>query len=121
MDNTIARCVAVIGLGSKEGARAATLHQAGGDVTGFDPSEAARADSSGTATTANIEDLAGTPCAVLSLTSAKMVESTVPQLPAAPGTVAVPPAPGVLDEYTQTKAIWVRTRAAGAPFPSLSC
>lgn len=28
--------------------------------------------------------------------------------------------PGVLDEYTQTKAIWVPTRAAGAPFPSLS-
>jgi len=28
--------------------------------------------------------------------------------------------PGVLDEYTQTKAIWVPTLAAGAPFPSLS-
>ncbi len=28
--------------------------------------------------------------------------------------------PGVLDEYTQTKAVWVPTRAAGAPFPSLS-
>ncbi|MFE4196781.1 aldehyde dehydrogenase family protein [Paenarthrobacter sp. NPDC056912] len=28
--------------------------------------------------------------------------------------------PGVLDEYTQTKAIWVPTRAAGSPFPSLS-
>lgn len=28
--------------------------------------------------------------------------------------------PGVLDEYTQTKAIWVPTRAAEAPFPSLS-
>lgn len=28
--------------------------------------------------------------------------------------------PGVLDEYTQTKAVWVPTRAAGTPFPSLS-
>ncbi len=28
--------------------------------------------------------------------------------------------PGVLDEYTQTKAVWVPTQAAGAPFPSLS-
>ena len=28
--------------------------------------------------------------------------------------------PGVLDEYTQTKAIWVPTRAADSPFPSLS-
>ncbi|SDW57166.1 Acyl-CoA reductase [Arthrobacter sp. cf158] len=28
--------------------------------------------------------------------------------------------PGVLDEYTQTKAVWVPTRAAGSPFPSLS-
>ena len=28
--------------------------------------------------------------------------------------------PGVLDEYTQTKAIWVPTRATGSPFPSLS-
>lgn len=28
--------------------------------------------------------------------------------------------PGVLDEYTQSKAIWVPTQAAGAPFPSLS-
>ncbi|MGW6405064.1 aldehyde dehydrogenase family protein, partial [Streptomyces sp. NPDC055134] len=27
--------------------------------------------------------------------------------------------PGVLDEYTQTKAVWTPTRAAGAPFPSL--
>jgi aldehyde dehydrogenase (NAD+) len=28
--------------------------------------------------------------------------------------------PGVLDEYTQTKAIWVPTQAADTPFPSLS-
>ncbi|MFI5662915.1 aldehyde dehydrogenase family protein [Streptomyces sp. NPDC051684] len=28
--------------------------------------------------------------------------------------------PGVLDEYTQTKAVWTPTRAAGSPFPSLS-
>lgn len=28
--------------------------------------------------------------------------------------------PGVLDEYTQTKAVWVPTQATGSPFPSLS-
>ncbi|MEV7088709.1 aldehyde dehydrogenase family protein [Streptomyces sp. NPDC093085] len=28
--------------------------------------------------------------------------------------------PGALDEYTQPKAVWVPTRGAGAPFPSLS-
>ncbi|RGE24288.1 aldehyde dehydrogenase [Leucobacter sp. wl10] len=28
--------------------------------------------------------------------------------------------PGFIDEYTQPKAVWVPTRAAGAPFPSLS-
>ena len=28
--------------------------------------------------------------------------------------------PGVLDEYTQTKAVWVPTQATGTPFPSLS-
>jgi len=28
--------------------------------------------------------------------------------------------PGVLDEYTQTKAVWVPVQDAGAPFPSLS-
>ena len=28
--------------------------------------------------------------------------------------------PGVLDEYTQAKAVWVPTRAADSPFPSLS-
>ncbi|MHC5260110.1 aldehyde dehydrogenase family protein [Streptomyces sp. UC4497] len=28
--------------------------------------------------------------------------------------------PGVLDEYTQTKAVWTPTCAAGSPFPSLS-
>ncbi|MCU1574551.1 MAG: aldehyde dehydrogenase [Micrococcaceae bacterium] len=28
--------------------------------------------------------------------------------------------PGVLDEYTQTKAVWVPTQASGSPFPSLS-
>lgn len=28
--------------------------------------------------------------------------------------------PGVLDEYTQTKSVWVPTQATGNPFPSLS-
>jgi 3-hydroxyisobutyrate dehydrogenase len=91
MDNNLGRRIAVIGLGSMGGAMAASLHHAGWKVTGFDPSEAARtaASEAGIATTANIEDLAGTPYAVLSLPSAKIVESTVPQLLAAPGTVAI--------------------------------
>lgn len=91
MNNTLDRRIAVIGLGSMGGAMAATLHHAGWEVTGFDPSEAARsaASETGIATTANIEDLAGTPYAVLSLPSAKIVESTVPRLLSAPGTVAI--------------------------------
>lgn len=91
MNNTLDRRIAVIGLGSMGGAMAATLHHAGWEVTGFDPSEAARsaASEAGIATTANIEDLAGTPYAVLSLPSAKIVESTVPRLLSAPGTVAI--------------------------------
>ena len=85
------RRIAVIGLGAMGGAMAATLHRAGWQVTGFDPSEAARAASSeaGIATTADLADLAGTPDAVLSLPAASIVESTVPQLLAAPGTVAI--------------------------------
>ncbi|MEK0154289.1 NAD(P)-dependent oxidoreductase, partial [Arthrobacter oryzae] len=91
MNTSTDRRVAVIGLGAMGGAMAATLHKAGWDVTGFDPSEAARAAASGTgiATTASLEDLAGTPYAVLSLPAASMVETTVPQLLAEPGTVAI--------------------------------
>jgi 3-hydroxyisobutyrate dehydrogenase len=91
MNNNLDRRIAVIGLGSMGGAMAATLHHAGWDVSGFDPSEAARtaASETGIATTAHVEDLAGTPYTVLSLPSAKIVESTVPQLLAAPGTVAI--------------------------------
>ncbi|MFE4196782.1 NAD(P)-dependent oxidoreductase [Paenarthrobacter sp. NPDC056912] len=85
------RRIAVIGLGSMGGAMASTLHRAGWDVTGFDPSEAARtaAEATGIATTANLNDLAGTPYAVLSLPSAKIVEATVPALLGEPGTIAI--------------------------------
>ena len=91
MNTTTDRRVAVIGLGAMGGAMAATLHRAGWDVTGFDPSEAARtaAAETGVATTANLADVAGTPYAVLSLPAASIVETTVPQLLAAPGTVAI--------------------------------
>jgi 3-hydroxyisobutyrate dehydrogenase len=85
------RRVAVIGLGAMGGAMAATLHHAGWDVTGFDPSDAARAaaEKAGITTTASLDDVAGTPYAVLSLPAASIVETTVPQLLAAPGTVAI--------------------------------
>lgn len=85
------RRVAVIGLGAMGGAMAATLHRAGWQVTGFDPAEVARAAAAeaGIATTGDLADLAGTPYAVLSLPSASIVESTVPLLLAAPGTVAI--------------------------------
>ncbi|WLQ07489.1 NAD(P)-dependent oxidoreductase [Arthrobacter oryzae] len=91
MNTSTDRRIAVIGLGAMGGAMAATLHKAGWDVTGFDPSEAARAaaDHTGIATTASLEDLAGTPYAVLSLPAASIVETTVPLLLAAPGTVAI--------------------------------
>jgi 3-hydroxyisobutyrate dehydrogenase len=91
MNTSTERRVAVIGLGSMGGAMAATLHRAGWVVTGFDPSEAARtaASAAGIAATASVEDLAGTPYAVLSLPAASVVESTVPQLLASPGTVAI--------------------------------
>jgi 3-hydroxyisobutyrate dehydrogenase len=83
--------IAVIGLGAMGGAMAATLHRAGWQVTGFDPAEVARAASAeaGITTTGDLADLAGTPYAVLSLPSAGIVESTVPRLLAAPGTVAI--------------------------------
>lgn len=91
MNTSTDRRIAVIGLGAMGGAMAATLRRAGWAVTGFDPSEAARAASeeAGIATTANIEDVAGTPYAVLSLPAASVVEATVPRLLAAPGTVAI--------------------------------
>lgn len=91
MNTNTDRRIAVIGLGAMGGAMAATLHRAGWQVTGFDPSEAARAASSdaGIATTADLADLAGIPYAVLSLPSASIVESTVPRLLAVPGTVAI--------------------------------
>ncbi|MET4146747.1 NAD(P)-dependent oxidoreductase [Arthrobacter sp. UYCo732] len=91
MNTTTDRRIAVIGLGAMGGAMAATLHQAGWHVTGFDPSEAARAAASeaGIATTANLADVAGTPYVVLSLPAASIVATTVPQLLAAPGTIAI--------------------------------
>lgn len=91
MNTNTDRRIAVIGLGAMGGAMAATLHRAGWDVTGFDPSDAARTASTetGIATTANLADVAGTPYAVLSLPAASIVETTVPQLLAAPGTVAI--------------------------------
>jgi 3-hydroxyisobutyrate dehydrogenase len=91
MNTSTERRVAVIGLGSMGGAMAATLHNAGWKVTGFDPSETARTavSDAGIATTASVEDLAGTPYAVLSLPAASVVESAVPQLLASPGTVAI--------------------------------
>ena len=91
MNTSTNRRVAVIGLGAMGGAMAATLHKAGWAVTGFDPSEEARAVAAdaGIPTTANLADLAGTPYAVLSLPAASVVEATVPQLLAAPGTVAI--------------------------------
>ncbi|KRE50723.1 6-phosphogluconate dehydrogenase [Arthrobacter sp. Soil736] len=91
MNTNTDRRIAVIGLGSMGGAMAATLHKAGWDVIGFDPSEPARtaAAQTGIPTTANIDDLAGTPYAVLSLPAATVVEATVPRLLAAPGTVAI--------------------------------
>ncbi|UXM93680.1 NAD(P)-dependent oxidoreductase [Paenarthrobacter sp. JL.01a] len=85
------RRIAVIGLGSMGGAMASTLHSAGWDVTGFDPSDAARnnAAGAGISTTAELQDLAGTPYVVLSLPSAKIVEATVPVLLSAAGTIAI--------------------------------
>ena len=91
MNTSTDRRIAVIGLGAMGGAMAATLHRAGWAVIGFDPSEAARAAAADTGipTTATLADLAGTPYAVLSLPAASIVETTVPQLLAAPGTVAI--------------------------------
>ena len=56
MNTSTHRRVAVIGLGAMGGAMAAALHRAGWDVTGFDPSDSARAAASGAgiATTAHL-------------------------------------------------------------------
>lgn len=91
MNQPTSRRIAVIGLGAMGGAMAATLHKAGWDVIGFDPSEAARksAEDAGISTTDSLPGIAGTPYAVLSLPAASIVETTVPQLLAAPGTVAI--------------------------------
>jgi 3-hydroxyisobutyrate dehydrogenase len=91
MNDQNTRRIAVIGLGAMGGAMAATLHKVGWDVTGFDPSDAARAaaEEAGIKTTAHLEALAGTPYAVLSLPAASIVETTVPRLLKAPGTVAI--------------------------------
>ena len=91
MNHSNTRRIAVIGLGAMGGAMASTLHKAGWEVTGFDPFDGARAaaEAAGIATTANLGDVAGAPYAVLSLPAASMVETTVPQLLAAPGTIAI--------------------------------
>lgn len=83
--------IAVIGLGAMGGAMAATLHRSGWDVTGFDPSDAARtaAAETGISVTDSLANLAGIPYAVLSLPAASIVEITVPHLLASPGTIAI--------------------------------
>ncbi|WP_190813837.1 NAD(P)-dependent oxidoreductase [Saccharopolyspora pogona] len=82
--------IAVVGLGSMGGAMASTLHRAGWQVSGFDPSPDARsaAGSGGIRTVDDVGLLAGTPCVVLSLPSAHLVEATVPQL-LETGTIAI--------------------------------
>ena len=74
--------IAVIGLGAMGGAMAATLVRAGWEVTGFDPSEAARqaAEEAGARTVDALEALDGTEFAVLSLPNAALVRATVPEL-----------------------------------------
>ena len=91
MNEPLNNRVAVIGLGAMGGAMAATLHHAGWQVTGFDPSKTARqaAEAVDISTTDALTDVAGTPYVVLSLPAAAIVEATVPQLLAAPGTVAI--------------------------------
>ncbi|MGW7694584.1 NAD(P)-binding domain-containing protein [Streptomyces asiaticus] len=83
--------VAVVGLGSMGGAMAVTLHRAGWQVSGSDPSSAARsaAEAAGIRTVDDVGHLAGTPYAVLSLPSAGVVGTTVPVLLSRPGTLAI--------------------------------
>jgi 3-hydroxyisobutyrate dehydrogenase len=73
------------------GAMASTLHRAGWQVSGYDPSPRARsaAEDAGIPTVEHLSELAGIPYAVLSLPSAAVVRETLPILLATPGTVAV--------------------------------
>lgn len=83
--------IAVVGLGSMGGAMATALLRAGWQVRGFDPAPAARAAAAeaGVEAVEDLDRLAGTPYAVLSLPSARVVEATVPALLARPGTLAI--------------------------------
>lgn len=110
------RRVAVIGLGSMGGAMATTLHSTGWEVTGFDPSEAARdaAAQAGISTTAELQDLAGTPFVVLSLPSAAIVEATVPVLLSAPGTIAI--VDTTTSEPATSKSMDILAESKGAAF-----
>ena len=85
------RRIGIIGLGSMGGAMAASFVNQGWTVLGFDPSQAARsaAATAGVSLMDTVDDLAGAPYIVLSLPSAKIVESTIPMLFAVPGTVAI--------------------------------
>ncbi|TLM82686.1 NAD(P)-dependent oxidoreductase [Pseudarthrobacter sp. NamE2] len=116
MNDKIDRRVAVIGLGAMGGAMAATLHRAGWEVTGFDPSEAARtaAEKAGIKTTADLADVAGSPYAVLSLPAAGIVETTVPRLLGTPGTVAI--IDTTTSEPGTSKAMAELAQAQGAAF-----
>jgi 3-hydroxyisobutyrate dehydrogenase len=116
MNTSTDRRIAVIGLGSMGGAMAATLHQAGWQVTGFDPSESARtaAAEAGITVTSSVAELAGTPYAVLSLPAASVVEATVPQLLAAPGTIAV--IDTTTSEPATSKQLAALAEARGAAF-----
>jgi 3-hydroxyisobutyrate dehydrogenase len=89
--NPAPRAAAVVGLGSMGGAMAVTLHRAGWQVSGYDPSPAARAAAkeAGIRTVGNLAELAGIPYAVLSLPSAAVVRESLPVLLAAPGTIAI--------------------------------
>ncbi len=83
--------VGVIGLGAMGGAMAATLHRAGWNVTGFDPSPDARraAENAGVKTVAELSALAGLPRVLLSLPAAALVEATLNELLPVGGTRVV--------------------------------
>lgn len=74
--------VAVIGLGAMGGAMAATLHRAGFDVVGFDPSDAARAsaETAGVRAVDALDALGPVAFVLLSLPGAALVRTTVPVL-----------------------------------------
>lgn len=96
MSNTIT----VVGLGAMGGAMAAALSRAGWQVTGFDPSPAARADAEihGVHPVDELETAAGNTFVVLSLPSAEIVREVVPVLLAVPGTI------GIIDTTTSDPA-----------------